>query len=372
MSYQSIRCFWIGVAFAHLASLGTLAQPLKVYILAGQSNMEGHAAVRTFDHMGLDPVTAPLLKQMRGANGEPSICDKVWISYLTGNGIVKQGRLTAGYGAQGREPKIGPEFTFGLTLESRLNEPLLIIKTAWGGKSLHKDFRSPSGAVDGKPAGAYYLEMVEHVQSVLLDIRQVYPDYDPEQGYELAGFVWFQGWNDMVDRQVYPNRGKPGGYADYSELLTHFIRDVRTDLKAPKMRFVIGVMGTGGVLDLEKPTRYTPIHQSFREAMAAPVELAEFKGNVRAVLTEQYWDSELGELVERWEQVKAKSRQLSKNGDLSKDQQQAAMEAYIKKLFTPEERELKELGISNAAYHYLGSAKIMACIGEAFAQAMVD
>ena len=82
--------------------------------------------------------------------------------------------------------------------------------------------------------------MLEHVQSVLKDINQVYPDYDSKAGYQLAGFVWFQGWNDMVDRGVYPNRGKPGGYAAYSDVLAHFIRDVRKELAAPNMPFVIG------------------------------------------------------------------------------------------------------------------------------------
>ena len=60
------------------------AKPLKVFILAGQSNMEGHARIETFDYIGDDPATAPLLKQMRGADGKPTVCDHVWISYLTG------------------------------------------------------------------------------------------------------------------------------------------------------------------------------------------------------------------------------------------------------------------------------------------------
>ena len=41
-------------------------KPLKVFILAGQSNMQGHAHVSTFDSMADDPKTAPLLKEMRG------------------------------------------------------------------------------------------------------------------------------------------------------------------------------------------------------------------------------------------------------------------------------------------------------------------
>ena len=84
----------------------------------------------------------------------------------------------------------------------------------------------------------------------------------------MAGFVWFQGWNDMVDGHTYPGKGKPDQYTLYSELLGHFIRDVRKDLKAPNMPFVIGVMGTGGNPD--KPN-------AFREAMAAPAAWPEFK-----------------------------------------------------------------------------------------------
>src|ERR1043166_858055 len=77
------------------------AKPLKVFILAGQSNMEGHAKVETFDYIGDDPATAPLLKQMRGADGKPTVCDNAWISYLTGSGPNNGegfGKLTAGNG----------------------------------------------------------------------------------------------------------------------------------------------------------------------------------------------------------------------------------------------------------------------------------
>ena len=62
------------------------------------------------------------------------------------------------------------------------------------------------------------------------DIKRVCPAYDPEQGYELGGFVWFQGWNDWCDSHTYPNRHKPVGHGLYSELLAYFIRDIRKDL----------------------------------------------------------------------------------------------------------------------------------------------
>jgi hypothetical protein len=130
------------------------SKKLKVFILAGQSNMEGHARTETFDYIGDDPATAPLLKQMRGADGKPAVADHTWISYLTGHYEGKAngegtGKLTAGYGARGSNPtqdggKIGPEFTFGLTMDAALKEPVLIIKTAWGGRSLSTQFRPPS------------------------------------------------------------------------------------------------------------------------------------------------------------------------------------------------------------------------------------
>ena len=119
------------------------AKPLKVFILAGQSNMEGHAAISTFDYIGKDPLTAPLLKEMRKLDGSPRVCDQVWMSYLTGpyDGSANGeglGKLTAGFGARGDQPtkmcdNIGPEFTFGIYIEKELNEPILIIKTAWVG-----------------------------------------------------------------------------------------------------------------------------------------------------------------------------------------------------------------------------------------------
>ena len=212
-------------------------KPLKVFILAGQSNMQGHAHVRTFDHIGMDSKTAPMLLEMRQKDGQPRICEDVWISYLSSEG-EKQGRLSAGFGAS--EEKIGPEFTFGIYIQKQIDEPILIIKTAWGGKSLHTDFRSPSAgpyvftenqregferqgkdmdqirAEKDQATGHYYRLMVNHVKQVLSNIKHVYPAYQADQGFELAGFVWFQGWNDMVDRGVYPNRDLPGGYDNYS------------------------------------------------------------------------------------------------------------------------------------------------------------
>jgi alpha-galactosidase len=382
------------------AKVPATKKPVKVFVLAGQSNMQGHAHVRTFDTMDLDPKTAPILKEMRNADGTPRVCEKVWISSIGSADEEQVGKLTAGFGAKERGPKIGPEFTFGIYMEKLLDEPIVIIKTAWGGKSLNTDFRPPNGgpyafneaqlaglkkqgkdlaqmkADKAKATGQSYRLMIDHVKKVLADIKRIYPDYDPQQGYELAGFVWFQGWNDMVDGSTYPNRDKPGGYDQYSTLLAHLIRDVRKDLAAPKLPFVIGVMGVGGPVDKYAPDqqRYKGIHQSFRLAMAAPATLPEFKGNVTNVLTEQYWDMEVVELRAREKIIKPKMDDINnqvKAGTLTREAGKAAADKHYAETFTQRELQILQKSTSNYDFHYMGSAKIMAQIGKGFAEAMV-
>ena len=58
------------------------AKPLQVFILAGQSNMQGHAKTTTFEHIGMDPTTKPMLAEMLGADGKPKVCERVWISSI--------------------------------------------------------------------------------------------------------------------------------------------------------------------------------------------------------------------------------------------------------------------------------------------------
>ncbi|MHC5114837.1 MAG: DUF6288 domain-containing protein, partial [Planctomycetota bacterium] len=353
---------------------GESAEPLKVFILAGQSNMQGHAHVSTFDAVGLDPKTAPMLEEMRNADGTPRVCDSVWITSIGSANEEQVGRLTAGFGAKARGPKIGPEFTFGIYMHERLGEPILIIKTAWGGKSLHTDFRPP-GADKANAPGHYYRLMIEHVKKVLVDIGRVYPEYDPKQGHELAGFVWFQGWNDMVDRGQYPDRNRPGGYDTYSELLAQLVRDVRADLAAPELPFVIGVMGVGGPIDEYGPEqqRYQGIHRNFRLAMAAPADLPEFRGNVVAVPTAEYWDMQVVALRAREREIKPRVDEIDravKEGTLSREEGSVARERIYTEIFTERELVILRESTSNADYHYMGSAKIIGQVGKAFAEAL--
>ncbi len=408
---ETTRCMMTAVAAGLMlaATSHADAKPLKVFILAGQSNMEGPARIETFDYIGDDQATAPLFTQMRGEDGKPRVCDHAWISYLTGAGEENfeiTGKLTAGYGSMwgldSKKPgdKIGPEFTFGLTMDAALAEPVLIIKAAWGGKSLHTDFRSPGAgpyqlssfqrenyptqeghgipkdfeqwkAEKAKATGHYYRLMIGHVRKVLNDVTRVYPDYDSAQGYELGGFVWLQGFNDMVDGHVYPNHNKPNRFDLYSELLAHFIRDVRKDLAAPNLPFVIGVMGVGGLKDESVDM------VAFRRAMAAPAAMPEFKGNVVAVQTAPFWSEELAAIDKQHEKVRQMRYFLDSkhkdhanaDGKMTEEQKREFVKKFEADLITPAEAALWKRGASNAGYHYLGCAKTFALMGKAFAEA---
>jgi alpha-galactosidase len=281
-------------------------------------------------------------------------------------------------------------------MDAALQEPVLIIKTAWGGRSLNTQFRPPSAgpyefsvaqiaemekrgkdiaaekAAKAQESGQFYKFMIDHVKSVLADPKRVCPAYDPAAGYEIAGFVWFQGFNDLVDGGTYPTGadGKTRDYSIYSELMADFIRDVRKDLDAPKMPFVIGELGVGGV-SADGNTA------AFREAMSAPAKLPEFKGNVAAVATAPFWADELEAIDKKRAKVKQMSyllRVKDKNGankDGSMDE--AAQKEYMKKfeadLISPEEATKWQRGASNAGYHYMGCAKTFALMGKAFAEA---
>ena len=389
-----------------LATLGLEAKPLKVFILAGQSNMEGHARIETFDYIGDDPATAPLLKMMRGQDGKPAVADHTWISYLTGhyegnaNG-EGTGKLTAGYGARGDQPtkdggKIGPEFTFGLTMDATLKDPVLLIKTAWGGRSLNTEFRPPSAgpyvfseaqieqmkkqgkdieaetAKKAAESGRFYKFMVDHVKSVLADPKRVCPAYNPADGYEISGFIWLQGFNDLVDGNTYPKGpdGKTQDYSKYSEWLADLIRDVRKDLSAPKMPFVIGVLGVDGLQAKEGTV-------AFRKAMAAPASMPEFKGNVAAVETAPFWSEELAAIDAKHAKVKQMGYLLkvkdknspNKDGTMDEAQQKEALKKYEAELISEKEATMWTRGASNAGYHYMGCAKTFALMGKAFAEA---
>lgn len=249
------------------------ASPIKVFILAGQSNMEGHGFVPadpkrndgkgSLEFIVRDPASSGRFSHLVDKDGKWRERDDVLIHYLD-----RKGKLTAGFGV--KDDRIGPELGFGTVVGDAFAEPVLLIKLAWGGKSLARDFRPPSS---GGETGPYYNEIVERTRAVLKNVKTEFPELG-DRGYELAGFGWHQGWNDRID-QAFND--------EYEKNLANFIRDIRKDLGVPNLPFVIAETGMSG--HEEKHPRAL----SLMKAQAAVAQYPEFQGNVAFVGTKAFW-----------------------------------------------------------------------------------
>jgi sugar phosphate isomerase/epimerase len=255
-------------------------RPVKVFILAGQSNMEGQAVVDldgknyndgkgTLKALMNDPNKARLFKHLKNDKGEWTVREDVWVRYQREKQPLLAGPLSIGFSINGGKHHFGPELQFGHVVGDHVRSQVLLIKTAWGGKSLYKDFRSPSSRGE---VGPYYKKMLAEVRLALDNLKTDFPSYKG-QGYELAGFVWYQGWNDGVD----PKNAVP----QYEENLVNLIKDVRKDLNAAKLPVVIGEL-TGPWVDA--PGAWATL----RAAQASAANRPEFRGNVIFVETRQF------------------------------------------------------------------------------------
>ncbi|MCY2952571.1 MAG: glycoside hydrolase N-terminal domain-containing protein [Planctomycetota bacterium] len=254
--------------------------PLKVFILAGQSNMEGQAAADlegkdynqgrgTLNFLMKDPVKGPLFKHLKDDKGQWAVRNDVWVRYKLEDGPVKAGPLTLGFTPYGGRHHFGPELQFGWVMGDYYDNQVLLIKTAWGGKSLYKDFRPPSS---GGQVGPYYTKMIAETREALTNLKNDFSSYGAG-GYELAGFVWYHGWNDGCE----PKTAVP----QYETNLVNLIHDVRKELNAPKLPVVIGEL-TGPWV--QAPGEWATL----RKAQAAAAARPEFKGNVLFVETHDF------------------------------------------------------------------------------------
>lgn len=256
------------------------AKPLKVFILAGQSNMEGQAVVDlegkdynngrgTLATLMKEPAFAAKYAHLRDARGRWTVRDDVWVRYQRERRPLLAGPLGVGFAVYGGTHHFGPELQFGHVLGDALGEPVLLIKTAWGGKSLYRDFRPPSS---GGETGRYYSLMIQQVREAFTNLASEFPSLAGHRP-ELAGFVWYHGWNDGVD----PKRAVP----EYETNLVNLLRDVRREFNAPKLPVVIGEI-TGPWVNA--PTEW----EALRRAQAAAAARPEFAGNVTFVATRDF------------------------------------------------------------------------------------
>jgi alpha-galactosidase len=172
---------------------------------------------------------------------------------------------------------IGPEVGFGFVMGIFHDEQVLLIKTAMGNRSLGSDFRPPSSGrvvADSPWEGLEYRLMVKGVRQTLDTIDKVVPGY-AGQGYEIAGFGWFQGHKDSGSTKE-----------AYEKNLINLINDLRKEFNAPKMKAVVATVGFHGYRLSKGPW------QGVWEAQMAvgdPKQHPELVGSVASVDTRDFW-----------------------------------------------------------------------------------
>ncbi len=319
------------------------AKPLKVFILAGQSNMDGQANVSTIDFLGedKDPARAALLKTFK-LDGKLVTRDDVWVANA---GVYD--KLQPGFGGRKNYDKlgscIGPEYAFGYYMGEALDEQVLLIKYGPGGQSLYANFRPPSS---GKPEikgmkpediGAQYRVLTGYAHQTLDNLKKHFPAYNEKDGYEVAGFVWFQGYNDQFDENA---------RKEYGQNLVHLIKDLRAEFKAPQMKVVVGVMGVNGVKN------EVGKQKEIRDAQRSVNTVAEFAGNVKAIESAPLLHPDIVALkTVGW---------LNTERDLKKQP------------LTPDEDTMLKRATSSQGYHYYGEGRFFILLGKAFAETMLD
>lgn len=118
--------------------------------------------------------------------------------------------------------------------------------------------------------------MILDINSALDNIKDIYPEYDEETGYEVAGFVWFQGWNDLLNWST---------VKEYAFNLANLIRDVRKEVDTPDMPIIVGELGQAG---LHPTGRGSDRHIAMREAERNVTLLPEFRNTSLFIPTAKY------------------------------------------------------------------------------------
>ncbi|MDP6361583.1 MAG: sialate O-acetylesterase, partial [Planctomycetota bacterium] len=127
---------------------------LKVFILAGQSNMEGHGVIKgrpgqkgTLETLTKNSATAARYKHLLDKDGKWIVRDDVLLSYYGTKCKLTIGRSAA-------KNSIGPELAFGWVVGDYIDDNVLLIKFGPGGTSLAGPWRPPSsGPAGNRPRG---------------------------------------------------------------------------------------------------------------------------------------------------------------------------------------------------------------------------
>ncbi len=283
---------------SHITLTADEKVPFKITYLTEQANGLGWIV-----RVDIPGTLATVVKQ----DGKfPYLVDKQG-NWVERKDVWYKGVVTAGadqwlgVGCGAGSNNIGPELGFGHIVGDYHDEPVLILKASQGNRSLGWDYLPPgserfehegfvyAGYKDSparwekgsepKPinwyAGKQYDDCFGAAHEVLNNFDEQFPQWKG-RGYEIAGFVWWQGHKDG---------GEP--YASrYEQNLVHLIKTLRKEFDAPQAPFAIATIGFDG-------WKMAGPHKIVAEAQLAVSgdkgKYPEFRGNVLTVETRDFW-----------------------------------------------------------------------------------
>ena len=384
--------------FVNLANFSNAEEPLKIFILAGQSNMVGHARAHTIATLyhsdkerdkelvemvfgtdsglsketlekqlelgrRIDELTGGInndkikkmdagakkdvleaeVKKLKEAHeaykqnvaSKCATSDRVYISSIADRNKVS-GKLAIGCGAD--KKKIGPEYAFGLSIAKKIKGPILLIKTSWGGKSLNYNFRPPS-------AGEYELSDKEKNGDKVDQIKQ-----NVGLNYRMMNEAVQKVLGNLKEHHPAYNEKdgyKISGFVWFQGFNDQFSDAFRDNYKSNMITFIKDirkeykvpnmpfVIGVLGTNVTAEKVAANAVSVGQREAAKA----SEFKGNVAA--------------VESYTEYSHFSNEVFKKG------------------WPKHYHEWDTVG-SDRPYHYLGSGAFFVRLGDSFANKMVE
>jgi alpha-galactosidase len=283
-----------------------LSNPVQVFILLGQSNMLGFGRVGPADQQGTleymikEKGKYQYLVDQEGKWTERKdvryvhVMDKRGVDYrdMEQFADMKNQWLTV-------TGNFGPELGFGYIMGHLLDEPVLILKACIGNRSLGWDLLPPGSEryefegktyagykdtpgswIEGEPkkevkwyAGRQYDADTSHAKAVLKNLDKYYPG---AKGYEVAGFVFWQGHKDQ--NAAHASR--------YEQNLVHFIKTLRKDFNAPDAKFVLATIAFGGD---ELSGHGLTVANAQLSVDGDTGKYPEFKGNVKTIDARPFW-----------------------------------------------------------------------------------
>ncbi|MDA7888161.1 sialate O-acetylesterase [Akkermansiaceae bacterium] len=197
------------------------AEEFEIYLLAGQSNMDGRGQASDLSEAQRAPSTHAIIYYRN-----PPHSSEGWKPFGPGYSIAPK------YKGQLPSPTFGPEIGFvETTLKSQPSKKLALIKGSKGGSSLRVDW-NPGEKGNPKSQGPRYRSFIETIELALAALKK-----DGHSG-KIRGLIWHQGESDS---------NQPT--AAHQKRLINFIARIREDVGNPNLPVVLGQVYDNGNRD---------------------------------------------------------------------------------------------------------------------------